>query len=58
MGKENNEKCPLCKRVAIDLVALFDDGKGERYCHKCKRNARLLLVEKGISFSHYPVTTS
>ena len=30
-------KCPKCKIVAISLVSLTDDGKGQKICVSCKR---------------------
>ena len=51
MGWFNNPplKCPHCNKVAIKLISLTDDGKGEKVCQKCKREVRKLMKE-----SHFP----
>ena len=36
----SDEKCPKCKRIAIKLISLTDDGKGKRYCKRCKKGIR------------------
>jgi hypothetical protein len=33
-------RCPHCKKIAIVLISLTDDGKGKRYCWKCKNEIR------------------
>jgi len=37
---EKDNKCPICKRVAIRLVSFTDDGKGKMMCIFCKRKLK------------------
>lgn len=36
MSKENGD-CPYCKRTAIKLIAINDNGKGVKVCKQCKK---------------------
>lgn len=33
-------RCPKCKVIAIKLVSVSDDGKGQRVCRHCKKKIR------------------
>lgn len=33
-------RCPKCKKIAIKLVSVSDDGKGHQVCRNCKRKIR------------------
>lgn len=48
---QTNEKnrCPLCKTIAIKLISLTDDGKGKKYCLKCKCLIRAKYPNKNYS---------
>ena len=44
--KGNTLKCPRCSKFAIELLSLYDDGKGNKYCRSCKREIRRKLPDK------------
>ena len=35
--KREGELCPVCNRIADKLIAMEDNGKGQKCCVKCKR---------------------
>ena len=45
-GKEGGPKCFRCKRVAIKLIPLHNDGSGTRMCRDCKKQDKLKLKQK------------
>ncbi len=38
--EEKVTRCPKCNLIIIKLVSIKDDGKGQRVCRHCKKNAR------------------
>lgn len=35
--KNRGPKCPACNKICIKLVPMQDNGKGEKFCRRCKR---------------------
>lgn len=44
--QKDGTPCPKCKRLAVQLLSISDDGKGKRYCRDCKRKIRKLYPSK------------
>ena len=51
-------RCSNCKKIAINLVSITDDGKGKRVCRDCKRKIRRkekMVAKKQLNISEMSI---